>query len=790
MTLRYRALKDSEIRLITLITDPSDPLYRNDMICCKLEHFCLSENQKSDVFKIGGKVKGWTRSWDRNGVDLKQMEHSLLRKSPKDKTQSNWMSNALKIPPTSSGSTPPTSPFDENTENTLPWRYIWGDYVALSYLWGPQDSATDVTILVDNEKFKVRSNLAAAMRQLKVCPRIKQGFKLWIDMICINQENTQEREIQVRKMKEIYASAWHVVVWLGVEAEGSDLAMMALRYLSRRHQHASSSTHPDIICQPGWRVATRMRYTSFKRDIHVHLYRLLTRQYWYRLWILQEIALGRNDMPVLCGNSYINWSDIVAATTLIQQNELGFWMATDWALFFNKNGLTEGEYGYIKWQKADITRGSVRNRDQWCRPEWRKFADMANLQEDQSRFILSHPLEHAKNNEIPRSNPQDEGMPVGLDTTHSQDQRFWKALLLGRSAAATNPCDKIYGLLEEVFITFARSVITKSHSLSLLRFTSNPVGEILRPGDSQTLRKRHVEKYTISSACVHTDLPSWAPCWICDSGASWETKGYRAGIFLPFNPNFETVVAISGKRCILSLSGASFDRVENLSAFHACEVDEMFPYNNSSPPTETLSKESTAKDRKIESPYSSISEALWRTLVGNRSSSGCLPAPNAYSCILSIRALEAWQDDFLASDKAYWLGKTLTQFRSRNKELDIFGTKLGDILKSPSLVSNFKNGAKEWADAASCARTTLEYRRLATTNKGYLGVVPAGARSGDVVAVLAGTEMPVILRPADEHLQNDLYKIVGVAYVHGLMDGEMMGMVQTGKVKVRDLRLC
>jgi hypothetical protein len=53
------------------------------------------------------------------------------------------------------------------------------------------------------------------------------------------------------------------------------------------------------------------------------------------------------------------------------------------------------------------------------------------------------------------------------------------------------------------------------------------------------------------------------------------------------------------------------------------------------------------------------------------------------------------------------------------------------------LVSYIRNEAKTWADAASCAKKTLEYRRLVTTSKGYLGVVPAGARSGDIVAVLA-----------------------------------------------------
>jgi hypothetical protein len=115
------------------------------------------------------------------------------------------------------------------------------------------------------------------------------------------------------------------------------------------------------------------------------------------------------------------------------------------------------------------------------------------------------------------------------------------------------------------------------------------------------------------------------------------------GTFLSFTPTFETEVTISGrKRHILSLCGALFDCVENMSAFHAYEVDEIFPYNSGFPSVGPQPIGSTSNDKVIETPYPSIPEALWpRTLVGNRSSSGSSPAPNTFSCILSTRALEA-----------------------------------------------------------------------------------------------------------------------------------------------------
>lgn len=101
------------------------------------------------------------------------------------------------------------------------------------------------------------------------------------------------------------------------------------------------------------------------------------------------------------------------------------------------------------------------------------------------------------------------------------------------------------------------------------------------------------------------------------------------------------------------------------------------------------------------------------------------------------------------------------------------------------------NGSTLWTDSASCARRTLEYRRLVTTRKGYLGIVPAGARSGDIVAVLAGAEMAVVLRPLKKEGESDLlYNVIGLGYMHGLMNGEIVDTLKAGKVKMENIRLC
>jgi hypothetical protein len=80
-------------------------------------------------------------------------------------------------------------------------------YAALSYTWG--DPALTETILVDSEPFQATTNLAAflktlARRQAKWDWPLGSLLNLWIDAICINQDDIPERNEQVLPMDDIY----------------------------------------------------------------------------------------------------------------------------------------------------------------------------------------------------------------------------------------------------------------------------------------------------------------------------------------------------------------------------------------------------------------------------------------------------------------------------------------------------------------------------------------------------------------------------------------------------------
>jgi hypothetical protein len=89
-------------------------------------------------------------------------------------------------------------------------------------MWGGND---DHRINVNGYTFFVRRNLVLALDYL----RYEKGKRtLWIDAICINQSNTNERNHQVSQMGQIYRNARRVVVWIGMPDPWSSSAIKFL----------------------------------------------------------------------------------------------------------------------------------------------------------------------------------------------------------------------------------------------------------------------------------------------------------------------------------------------------------------------------------------------------------------------------------------------------------------------------------------------------------------------------------------------------------------------------------
>lgn len=99
-------------------------------------------------------------------------------------------------------------------------------YEALSYMWGPK---VRKPIEIDGKTCSVRENLYSALAHLRLEDRPRT---LWIDAVCINQQDVGERNHQVTQMGLIYTRAERVIVWLGPLTPEASLAM---KWLSKVH---------------------------------------------------------------------------------------------------------------------------------------------------------------------------------------------------------------------------------------------------------------------------------------------------------------------------------------------------------------------------------------------------------------------------------------------------------------------------------------------------------------------------------------------------------------------------
>jgi hypothetical protein len=172
-------------------------------------------------------------------------------------------------------------------------------YCALSYTWGPPLPL--VPIELDGVRFLVRKNLWIALVELRNA-RCDEGlvFKIWIDAICINQADTRERNEQVAMMAGIYADAAEVIVWLGPSFVDSDIALGFLSDCRDAQQYG-----------PHFKSSYRFGAIYQSENWHA-LRKVLSLDYWSRVWIVQEVILG-NKIMLFCGSKGAGWSTLEAA---------------------------------------------------------------------------------------------------------------------------------------------------------------------------------------------------------------------------------------------------------------------------------------------------------------------------------------------------------------------------------------------------------------------------------------------------------------------------------------------
>ena len=200
-------------------------------------------------------------------------------------------------------------------------------FEALSYTWGSRQDQVPVRVVStskddDQRIVLIARNLSAALRALRYTDRPRA---LWVDAICIDQSNNEERSSQVKHMSLIYRLAQRVIIWLGPSTESTALAVDTLHYLGYQLEVSRSSTRyraPNAQ-EPDWfRAATSLPYNE---DQWKAISEFLQSPWFERLWIWQEIQLANSQAVVIRGSHRLNWQRLrKALICLYQKDELPY----------------------------------------------------------------------------------------------------------------------------------------------------------------------------------------------------------------------------------------------------------------------------------------------------------------------------------------------------------------------------------------------------------------------------------------------------------------------------------
>ncbi|MCJ1471888.1 hypothetical protein MMC13_000529 [Lambiella insularis] len=207
----------------------------------------------------------------------------------------------------------------------LPYELIHADidaappYAALSYTWGRPNFSKH--IVLGPCILKVTENLYEGLHALRA--RVSQsGYYLWIDAICIDQQNVKERNAQVSLMKVIYENATLVYVWLGIASDESDLAIRKIRefghYLGALQQQHENDIYKAVgtLSPEDPTVFGEEGSESFRSWNAIAV--LFRRDWWYRAWIIQEATASTRTI-FCCGVSSVSWRSMMSTILIADQ---------------------------------------------------------------------------------------------------------------------------------------------------------------------------------------------------------------------------------------------------------------------------------------------------------------------------------------------------------------------------------------------------------------------------------------------------------------------------------------
>ncbi|KAI0540225.1 HET-domain-containing protein [Xylaria digitata] len=544
------------------------------------------------------------------------------------------------------------------------------DYEAVSYGWGSSELTEE--ILVDRCRFPVTTS---AFSLLLARRSVWRERTLWIDALCINQEDLQEKSEQVQLMRDIYHRASRVIAYPAGDWQLRLAGSLIYQFWSLMYQYNTEkmdwSAKPDEANQPRWRA----------------LADLFSNEYFNHAWVIQEIAVGQNTDLYIWG-TYIPW--------------MVFAEVMNWCFQPNRKHLLIGtdSVGSI-WR----TGRSFEN-----------IAVMTSLRPEAESWIGS----------------------TG-EFNHVIDLE--NLLYITFNFRSADPRDKVFGL-----IGIARNiggagnaVLTPDYNLPVEQVFQNTARAIFSLRDRPTI---HMLALAGIGYSEHPrKMPSWVPnlCQerICYPYSNvYKTKGN-------FNASGEVP------------QGLELDDETNSLIVKAITVDQVLDISEFGILDWGLKERDSIDLLKI---LPMIHGFVYAAINLCKKHSG---SPGARTQMAHERL---WFKEVFQ----HWLRHLdhLAGARNRSHYTQLAEGMPGDDL---SCIADGTETTYQFSVVDACWG-----RRIAITTSGRLCVVPPLTKVGDSVIIPFGSQTPYLIRKRHTQSEDVGYKLVGEAWVDGVMHGEMM----------------
>jgi hypothetical protein len=266
------------------------------------------------------------------------------------------------------------------------------EFAAPSYCWGPPKFDTE--IVLNSRRFKITNSLFKALKTFR-----RTGWQMiWVDQICINQNDADERSSQVGLMDRIYSQALRVFVYLGDEHPHFREGFQFLKdYIETEQKAISSAGEKRSTIPHNYRPSVNSimvglvgenaqprRVNDMTNKVIRGLYGLLDRPYFSRRWILQEVSLGR-VITILIGDHTLNIESMTPFSYIVDILATFYTSADAW------QNIDRDAYLRVAYRVKTVTElcRSFKS-NQTRKPLWDQFERCVGYQTTNPKDQVSH----------------------------------------------------------------------------------------------------------------------------------------------------------------------------------------------------------------------------------------------------------------------------------------------------------------------------------------------------------------------------------------------------------------